>query len=459
MSLPETDASRRYAGLFSTGTVRDRPLLVVPRAWSELELQARWFAGDFGRNFASTTGEPVRIVQFGVWNREAGPDFSQAALEVGSETRLLRGAVELDLADRNWETHGHSTNPAFDDTILHVFFEHRGEAEFFTRTSAHRNVIQVRLDPSAVQNPLADFVPLAQPGRCVGPLQHYDDARVTKILRAAAEFRLHRKAQRLRQRIAAHGRAEAVFQSLADALGYKENRFPFNLLAQFLPVALLRRSSAAALLFGLAGFLNPPAPPQRDSIARSYARSLWDDWWKEREDFARLILPSKLWKMGGARPLNHPHRRLGALAAIVRQWKTIYSAFGEARPAALEKKLADLHDAFWATHYTLASKPMPKPQALIGRSRIVEILANVYYPLALLEGRYQPEDYAALRAELSNTSLETAGARVFADPQRARKFQREVMGQQGLLQIYEDFCQRDASDCAACPFPEQLRQF
>jgi hypothetical protein len=28
--------------------------------------------------------------------------------------------------------------------------------------------------------------------------------------------------------------------------------------------------------------------------------------------------------------------------------------------------------------------------------------------------------------------------------------------QQALLQIYDDFCMQDASDCARCPFPEQV---
>jgi hypothetical protein len=33
---------------------------------------------------------------------------------------------------------------------------------------------------------------------------------------------------------------------------------------------------------------------------------------------------------------------------------------------------------------------------------------------------------------------------------------KTVAQQQGLLQIYEDFCLQDNSDCAHCPFPEQM---
>jgi len=41
---------------------------------TELEMQAHWFAGDFGTEFTSARGEKITVVQFGAWNREAGPD-------------------------------------------------------------------------------------------------------------------------------------------------------------------------------------------------------------------------------------------------------------------------------------------------------------------------------------------------------------------------------------------------
>jgi Protein of unknown function (DUF2851). len=63
-----------------------------------------------------------RIVQFGVWNREAGPDFRDAAIRInGGEP--IHGCIEIDLLDRSWESHGHATNPAFEATALHVFVE------------------------------------------------------------------------------------------------------------------------------------------------------------------------------------------------------------------------------------------------------------------------------------------------------------------------------------------------
>ncbi len=58
-----------------TARVRERTLIALPKIPNELELQARWFAGEFGREFQTLAGESVEILQFGFWNREAGPDF------------------------------------------------------------------------------------------------------------------------------------------------------------------------------------------------------------------------------------------------------------------------------------------------------------------------------------------------------------------------------------------------
>jgi uncharacterized protein DUF2851 len=119
----------RYAQLRGTARIRELALFPAQRMPGELELQARWFAGDFGKHFVSTSGDKIDIVQFGVWNHEAGPDFRDAAISInGSEP--IRGCIEIDLVDRNWEAHGHATSPAFEETVLHVFFE-KSDREFF----------------------------------------------------------------------------------------------------------------------------------------------------------------------------------------------------------------------------------------------------------------------------------------------------------------------------------------
>ncbi|MDQ6654271.1 MAG: DUF2851 family protein [Verrucomicrobiota bacterium] len=451
-------SAERYQQLRERRRINERALLLAPRSPNELELQARWFAGDFGRQFRTECGKQVEVVQFGTWNREAGPDFDGASIRI-DDGEILRGSIEFDLADRNWESHGHSVNRAFDDTVLHVFVQ-AGAQAFFTRTSAHRNVLQVRVDPATLPDAFAANVPLARPGRCQAPLRGLPEDRVSSVVEAAARFRLQRKAARLRMMSEAHGADEALFQELAAALGYKQNKLPFTILAQRLPLAFLRANSAdaEALLFGVAGFLHEADLAAYNADTRGYVRALWDRWWRRRDEMQRLILPADLWRLGGARPMNHPQRRLGALAALGQNWPRFLAALNSAQPlAATRAVLLELAHAHWSRHYTLTSAPIPKQMALVGSSRVAEMLANVVLPFLSSRGVDVWADYSKLPAQLSNLRLETGATRLFGDDPRRRAFVRTVAQQQGLLQIYEDFCLQDNSDCAHCPFPEQMQ--
>ena len=458
MAVPP--AERRYAESFAASKrVRDRALFLPLRIPNELEIQARWFAGEFGRRFVSTEGNNIEIVQFGTWNREAGPDFSGAAIRVNGGPPV-RGSIEIDLVDRNWDVHGHATNPAFEETVLHVFVD-KSEREFFSRTKSNRNVPQIRIDPAVLPEAFSANIPLARPGRCQGPLKGLPENRIATVLGAAARFRLEKKAARIRVKIENHGRDAALFQEIAAALGYKENKLPFTLLAQRAPLKFLRDNpdNAEAVLFGLAGFLEAPDLAMFKKGARNYVRDLWDRWWPHRHGMQRLIVPEKIWKLTSTRPANHPQRRVAALAVIAREWPAFRRSLGKRSSKSVENFLETLDHSFWEMRYTLAAVPSKEPMAVIGQSRAAEILANVIIPFWLTEDHDVWPDYARLPARLTNRRIEVAATRLFGDDPRRRDFTRTIANQQALLQIYEDFCLQDNSDCAQCPFPEQMKNW
>ena len=170
----------------------------------------------------------------------------------GSTAQLAGGSIEFDLTDQNWEVHGHATNPAFDGTVLHVFVA-SGARAFFSRTTANRNVPQVRVDPATLPSAFSTKLPLARLGRCHAPLRGLPEEKIGSILAAAAQFRLQRKTLRLQRLSELHGDDEALFQELAGTLGYKQNKLPFTLLAQRLPRQNLRAqpNEIEAILFGV----------------------------------------------------------------------------------------------------------------------------------------------------------------------------------------------------------------
>ncbi len=428
----------------------DRIAETAPAPDHELAWQARWFSGACGREFTTSAGDTAIITDFGEWNREAGPDFVRAAVRVGGHEH--RGAIEVDLDASGWEQHRHAVNPAYENVVLHVIVRRPGR-KHFTRTPAHREVPQVCLaDHAATEAEWSGFA-AARPGRCLAPLRELSSPHLADLLAVAARRRLESKGAALQTMIASRGPDAALFEAVAIALGYKNNKLPFQLLAQRIPVTTASTARGEALLFGLAGFLEKPEPPP--GAARSEVAALWSAWWKLRAAHTHAILPRDAWKLAGLRPANHPLRRLGALAAIARRWKSVRSALESGELGKLEKVLAPLEHPFWSFHTTWTSPRRKTPLALVGADRIREIHANIAVPLALARG--EERDWLTLPSGPPNTPLRVVAARLFGGP-LPRSLPKRLFVHQGLLQIYADFCLRDHGECAQCRFPSLVRR-
>jgi hypothetical protein len=429
----------------------------------ELELQALWFAGAFGRNFRTTTGKSVKIVQFGGWNRGSGPDFIHTAVEIDGELRT--GPLELDPAASDWEAHGHGLNPAFREVVLHVVFQSDAR-RIFTRTDDHREVPQVVISEMQLSDALGRpqrEVAIAHPGRCVAPLKQLSAAAIERLLTEAATHRANLKAARWLRTADAHGRDAALFQATAETLGYRGNALAMRLLAQRAPLNVLKSEGAAgeSVLFGSAGFLSTDQHELAPSDTRDYLRRLWDHWWKNRSRFETVADRRIRWKTHGQRPANHPHRRVGTLATLLRVWPQ-YRRLALARPFAAKPLidfLQSLEHEFWSHRHTLSSDASLKRVALFGRAQALELIANHLAPLAMHEGGMDWADYAKLRNSSPNEKVRRCSIRLFGSEKAALPWLRRLSHHQALLQVYQDFCLEDSSDCRNCPFPEQLAQW
>jgi hypothetical protein len=429
-----------------------------PALPSELELQSLWFAGAFGREFTDTAGRAVRIVQFGEWNRTAGPDFLRAVVSIGEETH--EGALELDLRPSDWEAHGHGSDPAFAQTVLHVVFA-APAVKSFTRTCEHREVPCVIMPSARIEEALQyprRLTAIARPGRCVRPLAGMPDEDVRLLLEEAADHRAAVKAARLLRTADAHGKDAALWQAVAETLGYPANALPMRLLAQRISLSALKEGNTEALLFGAAGFLAPDLHEKAPPDTQEHLRTLWDTWWKLRGH--RESAHTLPWKSGGQRPANHPHRRVAALAALAKDWPR-FRKLALARPFAarpLIAYLSELTDAFWTHRYTLSSAASTQPVALFGKAHATELLANHLFPWAIHDGG-KSDPYLQLPAGARNEKVRRCAIRLFGNEEDAAPWLKKAAHHQALLQIYRDFCLEDASDCANCPFPEQLAQW
>ncbi len=476
-SFPNTAQQYRQflQQVFPTALAEEAPSQNEPGPESELEMQARWFAGEFGRKFTSSDGKKIKIVQFGHWNHSAGPDFTEVVIEI--DGRKVSGAIEVELDARSWESHGHATNPGFENVILHVFLAcTQGRERFFTRTAEHREITQVALDWIDLEDwgPRPwNHLPEARLGRCASPLRDMPPDKLDSLISAAAQHRLQKKTRRLVAAAEIHGVDEALFQAFAEALGFRYNKLPMRVLAQRIPLGSLLSLPAIdreARLFGAAGYIELDYfDDSQDEKTRHYLKKLWHNWWQIRDQLETNEERQLKWHLSGIRPLNHPQRRLGALISVVNSWSELRKIIqsSEQNPESGIKKLknyfASLEHPFWNYHYTLRSKATGQSMALIGRDRMLDILGNVLFPWIMREHPKSWQQYTQLPASQTNEKLRRAVLRLFG--QVEQKQQNEQQGtksfyqQQALLQIYTDFCLEDSSECEACSFPEQLSQW
>ncbi len=428
-------------------------------SFDELEIQSRWFSGYFSRDHLSNHGQKISIISPGEWNHGAGPDFINATIEVDGERH--HGPIELDLDSRNWERHGHNQSTAFNDLILHIVINDTGPT-FFTRTSDHRDIPRIILSPAEVSTALDRprlTQALARPGRCFRPLADMAIADITSLLRESVKYRAQLKAARFKGGVELHGFSQALWEALADALGYSANRHPMRLLAQRLPIKKLLQHNPEdldAIIFGTAGFLSPNLHKTAPDDSREWLEVLWTRWWKHRSSYEFSTPRTPPWSTQATRPGNHPQRRLAALAAAARQWPSLSKSARQTPPFEnLSKSLAALSEPFWNHHHTLLSARTERPIKLIGKPRLEEFLINTLYPLHSETWA----EFQKIRAGSPNQKVKRSCERLFGSLASAKPYLRFAWQQQALLQVYQDFCLEDLSNCTNCSFPEQLAQW
>ncbi|MEO0732605.1 MAG: DUF2851 family protein, partial [Bacteroidota bacterium] len=72
------------------------------------------------RNLRTTTGQELTVQHFGQHNADAGPDFSSGQIRLDGVQ--WAGNIEMHVHASEWYQHGHETDPAYDNVILHVVF-------------------------------------------------------------------------------------------------------------------------------------------------------------------------------------------------------------------------------------------------------------------------------------------------------------------------------------------------
>jgi hypothetical protein len=443
---------------------------------SERLLQIIWLQQRLKRDQLTTLdARPVRILHPGFKNHEAGPDFRGAMVQIGNDTPRC-GDIEIDLRAAGWRGHGHDRNPAFKQVILHVIWEgDRAMADGIPTIALHNSLDAplAELSTWLGQESLKSLPEILQ-GQCCAPLRELPKEKLTELLHAAAQVRWRAKAAQFQARARLVGWEQALWEGLFRALGYKQNVWPMQSLAesraQWCPPSG-ESTNFQARLFGVSGLL--PAELTR-TRADGYLRRIWDQWWRERDQFGDVVLPRGLWRFNNLRPANHPQRRLalaahwlanGNLVTKLEKWFAATVPDNQLADSLLEVLQIE-RDEFWSWHWTFRSARLPKPQPLLGAARVTDLAVNVLLPWFHARAAQGKNERLQRLAEYrfvqwpsaeDNSVLRLARQRLLGDAKPGAL--RGAAAQQGLLQILRDFCEHSNSLCENCRFPELVKSW
>lgn len=402
-------------------------------------------------DMVTNTGKKVRVVDPGLLNTDAGPDFFNAKIEI--DGHMWVGNVEMHYRATDWKRHRHDSDKAYDSVILHVV----AKDDAPVRRTNGELIPQLVLEVSPQFN--ADYASLVGATievPCATKIKQVPHLTIVEWVEGLAFERLHGKVERIHQLLDSfNGSWEDVcYVTLARNFGFGINNDAFERLARRTPLRLLGKHSDSvlqieALLFGQAGMLDAQKPGMD-----SYYNQLCTEYAFLSNKFQLTPMEKESWKLFRIRPQNFPYRRIAMLAQFIeggfRMMNRILEAEGEKEMRALfEVELS----GYWIKHYTFG-KPNERATATLSRSSIDIILINTVAPLLYaygeLTGNYEMTDKTIklledLRAE-SNSIVSHFVAYGIDCP--------DALTSQALVQLKREYC--DARKCIYCKIGHHL---
>lgn len=402
-------------------------------------------------DMVTNTGKKVRVVDPGLLNTDAGPDFFNAKIEI--DGHMWVGNVEMHYRATDWKRHHHDSDKAYDSVILHVV----AKDDAPVRRTNGELIPQLVLEVSPQFN--ADYASLVGATievPCATKIKQVPHLTIVEWVEGLAFERLHGKVERIHQLLDSfNGSWEDVcYVTLARNFGFGINNDAFERLARRTPLRLLGKHSDSvlqieALLFGQAGMLDAQKPGMD-----SYYNQLCTEYAFLSNKFQLTPMEKGSWKLFRIRPQNFPYRRIAMLAQYIeggfRMMNRILEAEGEKEMRALfEVELS----GYWTKHYTFG-KPNERATTTLSRSSIDIILINTVAPLLYaygeLTGNYEMTDKAIklledLRAE--NNSIVSHFVSYGIDCP-------DALTSQALVQLKREYC--DARKCIYCKIGHHL---
>ena len=402
----------------------------------------------------TTTNQlPVEVIDPGLHNRHAGPDFFNAKVKV--DGTLWVGNVEIHDKASDWYLHGHDRDAAYDNVVLHVC----GVVDAIVTTHQGQVLPQVQLSvPEHVSEHYQELITIDRYPPCYKIIPDLTQLMMHSWMNALQTERLEQKTEAIRKRVdLCDGSWEdAYFVTLARNYGFGVNGDAFEAWANSIPLHAVDHHrddlfQVEAIFMGQAGLLEMETVPERyrdEALSEGYFTRLRNEYLYLAHKFGLQPIDHKLWKFLRMRPQNFPHIRISQLANLYHSRRAGLSQLVACETMEdMQEVLATNVSPYWETHYVFGSESA-KSGKHMSRHSLRVLMINTAIPMLFAYGRYRGDDRLCDRAF---TLLEQLGAE---DNHIVRMWQecglvvQNAGDSQALIQLKKQYC--DRKDCLHC---------
>ena len=407
------------------------------------------------RELTTTDGRTVEVIDPGLHNRNAGPDFFNAKVKVGGT--LWVGNVEIHDRSSDWYAHGHDHDSAYDNTVLHV-------ASVIDRdvvTTTGQQVPQLQLDvPPVVQQHYEELIRTDKYPPCYQIIPDLSTLMIHSWMAALQTERLERKTEDIRRRAdRCNGSWEdAYFVTLARNYGFGINGDAFEQWAYHVPLPAVGKHrddllQVEAIFMGQAGLLNLDTVPQHyreQALNEGYFAKLRNEYQYLAHKFSLEPMDAKLWRFLRLRPQNFPHIRISQLANLYYERKANLSKLIECETIGQLQDMMLTHvTPYWETHYTFGSESAQNGKNLSPFS-INLLMINTAIPMLFAYGRHKKKEVLCDRAFDFLEQLKPENNHIIRMWREVGLPVKTAGDSQALIQLKKEYC--DKKDCLRCRF-------
>ena len=401
----------------------------------------------------TTDGKLVEVIDPGLHNRNAGPDFFNAKVKI--DGTLWVGNVEIHDRSHDWYVHGHDHDSAYNNVVLHV----AGVVDDNVITSDGKFLPQLQLDvPKEINDHYKELLETDQYPPCYKIIPDLTKLTIHSWMSALQTERLEQKTEAIKARVDRNNGSweNGYFTTLARNYGFGINGDAFEMWANTLPLKAVDHHrddvfQIEAIFMGQAGLLELntiPSQYQRDALNEGYFAKLRNEYQYLAHKFSMKPMDATMWRFLRLRPQNFPHIRISQLANLYYSRRAGLSSLVECTTIEqLKAVLATSVTPYWETHYTFGSTSCRNDKNLSPASLNL-LMINTAIPMLFAYGKHKSDEALCDRAFDLLEQLKAENNHITRLWQQCGLTAQNAGDSQALIQLKKEYC--DKKDCLRC---------